>query len=75
MTEGVVTRKGQVTIPIEIRRKYGLEEGSRIRVVDEGGKIVITALPSIFSLAGSGAGKVKVREVKELLDKMREEDV
>lgn len=36
-----VTSKGQITIPIEIRRKLGLKEGDKVLFVEEGGKIVI----------------------------------
>lgn len=32
----VVTRKGQTTIPKELREKYGLKEGTRLDVVDTG---------------------------------------
>jgi AbrB family looped-hinge helix DNA binding protein len=74
MTEVVVTRKGQITIPVEIRRKFGIEESSKVEVVEEGGVIVIRKLPSIFDLAGSGAGKGDVEELKRALDQMREED-
>ncbi|MEA2090054.1 MAG: AbrB/MazE/SpoVT family DNA-binding domain-containing protein [Thermoproteota archaeon] len=74
MTEISVTRKGQITIPIEIRRKYGIEVGSRVEVVEEEGKIVIRKLLSIFDLAGSGAGKADVEELKRMLDEMRKED-
>jgi AbrB family looped-hinge helix DNA binding protein len=74
MTEVVVTRKGQITIPVEIRRKFGIEESSKVEVVEEGGVIVIRKLPSIFDLAGSGAGKGDVEELKRALDQMRDED-
>lgn len=74
MTEVRVTRKGQITIPIELRRKFGIVEGSRVEVVEENGKIVVRKVVSIFDLAGSGAGKGNVRELKEMLDRMREED-
>jgi AbrB family looped-hinge helix DNA binding protein len=74
MTEVVVTRKGQITIPVEIRRKFGIEENSKVEVVEEGGMIVIRKRPSIFDLAGSGAGKGDVQELKKMLDQMREED-
>lgn len=30
MTTAAVTLKGQVTIPVEIRRKLGLRQGSRV---------------------------------------------
>ncbi len=74
MTEVVVTRKGQVTIPVEIRRKFGIEENSKVEIVEQDGMIVIKKCTSIFDLAGSGAGKANVDELKKMLDQMREED-
>jgi len=74
MTEVVVTRKGQITIPVEIRRKFGIMEGSKVEVAEEEGSIVIRKLQSIFDLAGSGAGKGDVEKLKRMLDQMREED-
>lgn len=74
MTEVLVTRKGQITIPVEMRRKFGIEEGSRVEVVEEEGMIVIRKRPSIFDLAGGGVGKGDVGELKRMLDQMREED-
>jgi AbrB family looped-hinge helix DNA binding protein len=74
MTEVSVTRKGQITIPVELRRKFGIEEGSRVGVLEEGGVIVIRKALSIFDLAGSGAGKADVEVLKRMLDQMREED-
>ena len=59
---------------MEIRRKFGIEESSKVEVVEEEGKIVIRKRPSIFDLAGSGAGKGSVEELKSMLDQMREED-
>lgn len=75
MAEVAVTKKGQVTIPVEIRRKFGIEESSKVEIVEEEGKIVIRKCSSIFDLAGSGAGKVEVKELKKVLDQMRQEDV
>lgn len=74
MTEVSVTRKGQITIPVELRKKFNIVEGSKVEVVEEGGRIVIRRLQSIFDLAGSGAGKGDVEELKRMLDRMREED-
>jgi AbrB family looped-hinge helix DNA binding protein len=72
--EVVVTRKGQITIPVELRRKFNIEESSKVEVIEEEGKIVIKKRPSIFDLAGSGAGKGNVEELKRMLDEMRNED-
>ena len=36
-----ITSKGQVTIPIDIRRKLGVKEGDKILFVEEAGKVYI----------------------------------
>jgi AbrB family looped-hinge helix DNA binding protein len=74
MTEVSVTRKGQITIPVDIRRKFNIKEGMKVEVVEEEGKIVIRRVASIFDLAGSGSGKGQVSDVKSALDDMRDED-
>jgi len=75
MTEVVVTRKGQTTIPAELRAKYRIQEGSRLEVIDAGNGILFRPRKSFLDLAGSGAEKATVTEMKRLLDKLREEDV
>ena len=74
MTEVVVTRKGQTTIPVEMRRKYRIEEGSRLEAVDTGKGILLKPKLSTADLAGSGAKHASVSEMKRLLDRMRSED-
>jgi AbrB family looped-hinge helix DNA binding protein len=39
--ETTMTRKGQIVIPSDLRRKYGLKEGVRIQVLDDGEQIVL----------------------------------
>jgi AbrB family looped-hinge helix DNA binding protein len=75
MTEVTVTRKGQTTIPAELRTKYHIEEGSRLDVIDAGNGIMFRPRKSFLDLAGSGAERATVAEMKRLLDKLREEDV
>jgi len=74
MTEVSVTRKGQITIPADLRRKFNIGEGMKVEVVEEEGKIVIRRVVSIFDLAGSGSGNGLVSELKSGLDEMRDED-
>lgn len=69
--EVVVTRRGQTTIPLEIRRKLGIREGSRLRVDADGEKVVFTKVPSVFDLAGTS--KLTRSEAIRLLDSLREE--
>jgi AbrB family looped-hinge helix DNA binding protein len=70
----LVTRKGQVTVPIALRRKYGIEEGVKMTVEDCGSGIVLKVEPRIEDLAGIDAGKMSVEKAFEILDKMRSED-
>jgi AbrB family looped-hinge helix DNA binding protein len=72
--EVAVTRKGQVTIPIELRRKFHIEEKSRVQIIEKNGEIVIIKCPSFYDLAGTGAGEATIEELKKELDEMREED-
>ena len=70
--EVVVTRRGQTTIPTEIRRRLGIQEGTRLKVETEGEKVILTKVPSLFDLAGTS--DLRREEAFKELDKMREED-
>ena len=50
MTEVSVTRKGQITIPVKLRRKFGIEEGSRVEVLEEKGMILIRKAQAYLTL-------------------------
>jgi len=71
--EVIVTRKGQITIPVELRRKYDIKEGSLILIEDTGEGILLKPIPRFEDLAGVDKGKYDVKELKEMLDKVREE--
>jgi len=68
----VVTRRGQTTIPTEVRKKLGIEEGSRLQVEVEDHKVILTKVPSLFDLAGTS--KISRDEAFKQLDRMREEE-
>jgi len=38
------TVKGQIVIPSELRKKYHISKGTRIKIMDRDGEIVITPL-------------------------------
>ena len=54
MAEATVTSKGQITIPIDVRRRLGLETGSRVHFVltDAGTYQIIPVNQSVRSLKG-----------------------
>jgi AbrB family looped-hinge helix DNA binding protein len=72
--EVLVTRKGQTTIPARLRKKYRIREGTRLEVIDSGSGIVLKPKPSTVDLAGSGSEHSNSKEMKRLLDRMRDED-
>ena len=73
--EVVVTRKGQTTIPAKLRMKYGIEEGTRLEVIETKEGILFKPKETTIDLAGSGAKYATPEEMKKLLDKLRKEDV
>jgi AbrB family looped-hinge helix DNA binding protein len=61
-----VTRKGQVTIPVRLRRAFDLEEGSHIRFSQDGGRIIIEPVEAAFGLIDSDES-VSSRQIKETI--------
>jgi len=70
--EVVVTRRGQTTIPIEIRKKLGITEGTILRVTLKNNEIVFHKVKSTFDLAGTS--KLSYKKAVKLLDRMRSEE-
>jgi AbrB family looped-hinge helix DNA binding protein len=60
MSSATMTSKGQITIPVRVREKLGLEPGVRIEFVevDEGRFQIMPATRSIKELEGRYQGKV-----------------
>ena len=52
MTTTNITVKGQVTVPVRLRRMLGLEAGDRVRLSAEGGRIYLEKAPEISALFG-----------------------
>jgi len=64
------TVKGQVLIPVALRRKYGIKPGTRIEVYEENGRIILQPITREHirrvrgMLKGSGALKMLLAERK-----------
>ena len=39
--EATITSKGQVTIPVEVRKRFGLKEGERIVFTERNGELLV----------------------------------
>ncbi len=74
--ETYATVKGQIVIPATLRRKYGIKNGTKIIVTDNGDSIILKPVTEQYlinlqgSLKGKGGLKVLVEERRK--DKERE---
>jgi AbrB family looped-hinge helix DNA binding protein len=69
-----VTRKGQTTIPAEIRQKLGINEGDDLLVeVTDQGQVVFSPFRRLEDCAGIYSKHGKPEEMKKEIEKIREE--
>jgi AbrB family looped-hinge helix DNA binding protein len=73
-TEVVVTKKGQTTIPVKLRKKFKIEEGTRLEVIETTEGILFKPKKSIWDMVGAYSEFATPEEMNELLDKLRHED-
>jgi len=72
MTTITVTRRGQTTVPIELRKKYDIKERTALEVEDTESGILLKKAKCTLDLVVPGRRSQK--EVFTLLDIMRRED-
>jgi AbrB family looped-hinge helix DNA binding protein len=57
MTVHSISNKGWVVIPAELRKKYGLEPGTEVQIVDYGG--VLAIVPAMQDPVRQAAGMLR----------------
>lgn len=76
-----VTSKGQITIPIDIRRKLGVKEGDKILFVEEQGRIIMVnssmdalqKAQAAFTGEAERLGLKDEQDVADLISELRRE--
>ena len=76
-----ITSRGQVTIPIEIRKKLGVKEGDKIIFIEDGNRIVVANAAKIafanmraaFAGEAERLGLSNEQDVVALVDEVRGE--
>lgn len=68
MATATVTSKGQVTIPVEIRKALALETGDRLEFIsgDDGKVMIVAATKSITDLKGRFAKPDKTVTIEDM---------
>jgi AbrB family looped-hinge helix DNA binding protein len=56
-----ITSKGQITIPVDIRRKLGVKEGDKVLFVEEAGRVYIinSSLEALKEAQAAFAGEAE----------------
>jgi len=73
-TEIVVKKKGQTTIPVRIRKKFKIEEGTRLDVVETADGILLKPKKSFWDMLGAFSDQASVEEINKLHYKLRHEE-
>ncbi|MCD8005445.1 MAG: AbrB/MazE/SpoVT family DNA-binding domain-containing protein [Oscillospiraceae bacterium] len=72
-----VTSKGQITIPIEIRRFLGVKDGDKVMFVQDGNRVVMmnASLNALMELQTAFAGVAEeqgIRDEQDVVDMVKE---
>ena len=72
--QSVATIKGQIVIPAELRKKYGIKAGTKIQIMDENERIVLQPITReyIHGLRGKFRGKGLLKALAEEKKKEKE---
>lgn len=60
-----ITAKGQIVIPVSLRRKYGIKPGTKIQIYDDGERIILK--PVTEELYGKLRGSLKNKAALKVL--------
>lgn len=69
-----VSKKGQATIPKELRERFDIETPGKVLIHEEDGKIVVEPLPSVEEMQGVHAGQYETGDVLAHLREMKAAD-
>jgi len=76
-----ITLRGQITIPVQIRKKLGVKDGDKVIFIEENGRVVIenAAMVALKNAQDSFAGEAErlglknERDVADMIKELRRE--
>ncbi len=73
METSVITSKGQIVIPVKIRRKYGMKNGTKVAFIEQGDKLIVQPLDKDYFNKLAGILDEKGKMLKSLMEEKRKE--
>jgi AbrB family looped-hinge helix DNA binding protein len=73
METSVITSKGQIVIPVKIRRKYGMKNGIKVAFIEQGDKVIIQPLDKEYFNKLAGILDEKGKMLKSLMEDKKKE--
>jgi len=67
-----VTEKGMITLPADIRRKYSIKKGSKVKLMEEEKGILVVPIPKFEDLFGIDPS---MKEVAKAVSEGRREEI
>jgi AbrB family looped-hinge helix DNA binding protein len=73
MDTSTVTIKGQIVVPVKIRRKFGIKKGTKIAFIEQHGKLIIQPLDKSYFETLAGILGTEGKLLKSLMDDKKKE--
>jgi len=69
----VVTTKGQLVIPVRLRRRFGIKKGTMVTFVEDGGRLIVQPVTREFIRGLRGSLKGEPSSLAVLLEERKRE--
>ena len=73
METAVVTIKGQIVVPVKIRRKLGIKKGTKVAIIEDGHGFIVRPLDKKYFEQFAGILPTKGKATKALLEERRKD--
>lgn len=73
MESSVVTTKGQLVIPVRLRRRFGIKKGTKVIFAEDNGRIIIQPVTPDYIRGLRGSLKKQPSALSELMDERKRE--
>jgi AbrB family looped-hinge helix DNA binding protein len=73
METSVVTASGMITVPVRIRRKFGIKKGTKVAFIEQDGKLIMQPLSKDYFTKMAGILGTKGKLLKALMEERKRE--